>query len=136
MTRIVSDERIRQDCELRLRLAESGFAVRTVVPPGTVLYDPIVGWADPDGSLVVSDHGPQVDPGRWDPAKGSGGLYRLHPDDRLEIRLEGTPPEDLAARIEADTGVPVHVTRIPEGSLARSSYKFERVIDLDEGEPA
>jgi len=63
-------------------------------------------------------------------------LRRPHEMDRLEIRLEGTPADDLAARIEAGTGVPVHVTQIPAGSLARSSYKFERVIDLDRGEPA
>jgi phenylacetate-CoA ligase len=63
-------------------------------------------------------------------------LRRRREMDRLEIRLEGAPPEDLAARIEADIQVPVHIAAIPEGSLARSSYKFERVMDVDEGESA
>ena len=114
MTRIVSDERIRQDCELRLRLAEPGFAVRTVVLPGTVLYDPIVGWADPDGSFVVSDHGPQIDPRHWDPAQGSGGLYRLHPDDRLETLLApGT-----------FQGMPYNPRRAPESFGAVAGHIF------------
>jgi phenylacetate-CoA ligase len=63
-------------------------------------------------------------------------LRRPHEMDRLEVRLEGTPPEDLAARIEADINVPVRLVPIAEGSLARSAYKFERVIDVGEGEPA
>lgn len=49
--------------------------------------------------------------------------------DRLDVRLEGDVPSDLAERIEARTGVPVAVTSVPEGTFPRAEYKSDRVTD-------
>jgi hypothetical protein len=44
----------------------------------------MLGWVDPDGSLIFCDIGGQaVEPG-WNPREGHGSIWRLHRDDRLE----------------------------------------------------
>jgi phenylacetate-CoA ligase len=49
--------------------------------------------------------------------------------DRLTVRLEGPPAPDLVDRLEVATGVPVTVETVPDGTLPRSAYKAQRVID-------
>lgn len=49
--------------------------------------------------------------------------------DRLDVRLEGEVPADLAERIESRTGVPVEVTSVPDGTFPRAEYKSDRVTD-------
>jgi hypothetical protein len=78
--------RLADECALKLQLHEAGYAVREVVPPATTLFDPMLGWVDPDGSLVFGDIGGQLRPG-WDPEVGHGSIWRLHRDDRLEAVL-------------------------------------------------
>jgi phenylacetate-CoA ligase len=56
-------------------------------------------------------------------------LVRRPGADRLEVRVEGTVPQDGADRIAARCGVPVDVAAVPPGSLGRSGYKQERVVD-------
>ncbi len=51
------------------------------------------------------------------------------PSDRLTVRIEGTPTPDLTERLEATIGVPVTVEIAPDGSLPRSAYKAQRVVD-------
>ena len=51
------------------------------------------------------------------------------PSDRLTVRIEGTPAPDLTERLEATIGVPVTVEIAPDGSLPRSAYKAQRVVD-------
>jgi hypothetical protein len=84
----VDPARLKAEGEFRLNVVEPGFCARTIVEPGTRLYDPMLGWTEPDGAVVLSDHGPQADPDNWDPEGGSGGLFRLHPDDRIEVIIE------------------------------------------------
>jgi len=48
---------------------------------------------------------------------------------RLEVRVEGTPPADAVDRLRARFAVPVDVTPLPVGALARSAYKAARVVD-------
>ncbi|HEY3716419.1 MAG TPA: hypothetical protein VGL39_17975 [Jatrophihabitantaceae bacterium] len=48
--------------------------------------------------------------------------------DRLEVRVEGPVPGDLAERLLARLGVPVDVSIVEPGTLARSAYKAERVV--------
>lgn len=72
-----------EQCALRLELHEPGYQVREIIPPATSLYDPMLGWQDDDGSLVLCDIGGQREPG-WNPDVGHGAVWRLQPDDRLE----------------------------------------------------
>ncbi len=58
-------------------------------------------------------------------------VRRSRPMDRLEVRVEGPIPKDFVEKVETDTGVPVVAESIPEGSLAKASYKYVRVIDED-----
>jgi phenylacetate-CoA ligase len=51
------------------------------------------------------------------------------PSETLTVRIEGTPDPDLAERLTTSTGVPVVVEIVEDGSLPRSSYKAQRVID-------
>jgi hypothetical protein len=71
------------ETELKLEIREPGFAIRPIVEPATWLYDAQLGWIEEDGSLIFHDIGGQGKPG-WDPEKGHGSTWRLHPDDRLE----------------------------------------------------
>ncbi len=98
----VSPDDVRSDCEFRLRVVEPGFSTGEVIAAGTTLYDPMVGWFDPDGSMVFSDHGPQKEPG-WDPAKGHGGIHRLYPDDHVEVVLP----------VGSYDGMPFNIRRAP-----------------------
>ncbi len=81
----VDRDLIRDQCRFQLRVVEPGFSARQLIEPATHLYDPMVGWTEPDGAIVFTDHGPQADPDHWDPEGGSGGIYRLHPDDRVDV---------------------------------------------------
>jgi phenylacetate-CoA ligase len=56
-------------------------------------------------------------------------VRRAAPMDRLTVRVEGAPAPDLADRVSASIGVPVDVEAIEPGSLPRSAYKSERVVD-------
>ena len=49
--------------------------------------------------------------------------------DVLTVRIEGTPAGDLADRITAAIGVPVVVEAVADGTLPRSAYKAQRVVD-------
>jgi phenylacetate-CoA ligase len=48
--------------------------------------------------------------------------------DRLEIRVEGPVSDDLVDRLVTRLGVPVTVSTLEPGTLARSAYKAERVL--------
>ena len=74
---IVPPEEIARDCEPLVEVVEDGFQFRVVIDAGTFLYDPILGWVEDDGTLYISDHGPQKDPFVWDPAQGHGAIHRL-----------------------------------------------------------
>ncbi|HEB91339.1 MAG TPA: hypothetical protein ENI85_17315 [Deltaproteobacteria bacterium] len=75
--------RLAEECALRLEFHEPGFSVREIIPPATMLYDPMLGWVEDDESLVFCDIGGQREPG-WNPREGHGSIWRLHRDDRLE----------------------------------------------------
>jgi hypothetical protein len=72
---------LRAQCEFRMRVADSRYAGRELIPPGDWLYDPQIRWADEDGSIVLADIGGQPQRG-WDPNAGYGAIYRLK-DDKL-----------------------------------------------------
>jgi phenylacetate-CoA ligase len=57
-------------------------------------------------------------------------IVRRPDADRLEVRVEGTAPDDAADRLRARFGVPVDLTPLPVGALARSAYKASRVVDV------
>jgi phenylacetate-CoA ligase len=66
----------------------------------------------------------------WDLAPDAEYVLVRRPDqDRLEVRLEGPLPADLSARLTDRIGVPITVTSLPDGTLARSGYKAVRVVD-------
>jgi hypothetical protein len=73
---------LRSDCEFRMQVHGEGYRAREVVAAGDWLYDPQIRWADPDGSVVISDIGGQAGRG-WDPAQGHGALWRLSAADSL-----------------------------------------------------
>src|SRR3954464_15841595 len=87
----VAPASLKQMCEMRLELHDPAFEPVEIVPGGEFLYDPQVfwnwdpqgPWAQPEGSILVSDIGGQEQPG-WDPTMGHGALYRIHPDNRIE----------------------------------------------------
>jgi phenylacetate-CoA ligase len=56
-------------------------------------------------------------------------LVRKAGADRLEVRVEGTPPRDTAERLQSRLGVPVDIVALDPGTLARSGYKAVRVVD-------
>src|SRR5687768_2808175 len=85
---MVRPEVLLRECEYRLRVLEPGFATREVIAPGTMLYDPILGWVEDDGTLYFSDHGPQRDPTTWVPFAGHGSIYRLARDGGLTRLIE------------------------------------------------
>jgi phenylacetate-CoA ligase len=63
------------------------------------------------------------------PADAEFVLVRTARADDLEVRVEGDPAADLAERVAHRCGVPVRVTAIEPGSLARSGYKSVRVVE-------
>jgi phenylacetate-CoA ligase len=66
----------------------------------------------------------------WDlPADAEFVLVRQPTQDSLELRVEGDVPGDLAPKLQQRLDVPVHVTELSPGTLARSDYKAVRVID-------
>jgi phenylacetate-CoA ligase len=56
-------------------------------------------------------------------------VRRPRPAERLEVRIEGALTPDLADRLEASLDVPVDLVRVDDGTLPRSAYKAQRVID-------
>jgi phenylacetate-CoA ligase len=56
-------------------------------------------------------------------------LVRRTHEETLEVRVEGATPAGLEDRLRARLNVPVMVTSIPRGALARSGYKAVRVVD-------
>jgi phenylacetate-CoA ligase len=84
--------------------------MKDLVPVGTTAVLPIDVWWElrPDAEFV---------------------LVRRAGQEDLEVRVEGPTDPELAARLETRLGIPVRVTPLPEGSLARSSYKSARVVD-------
>jgi hypothetical protein len=97
------DPRIDEECEYRMRVLEPGFATREVIKPGDQLYDPMLGWSEPDHSVILCDIGGQPQRG-WDPAQGHGSILRLHADDELEVIV---PPEQIGG------GMPMSPRRAP-----------------------
>ena len=82
---------LEKDCQFKLTLNDDGYAASVAVQVGGELYDPQLRWAEPDGSVVVSDIGGQATR-EWDPAGGHGAIWRLKPDNVLEpIVPPGTP---------------------------------------------
>jgi hypothetical protein len=69
--------------EVRAEIVEPGFELRPIIPPATTLYDTQLGWIEDDGSIVITDIGGQGEPG-WNPEKGHGSIFKLHPDNRVE----------------------------------------------------
>ncbi len=100
----VAREQLMHECEFRVRALEPGYEVRVDIDAGTILYDPILGWVDGDGSLVFSDHGPQRDPLHWNPDEGHGAIYRYHRSGALD-QLIG--PNSLP-------GMPYMIRKAPE----------------------
>ncbi len=76
-------EWLKRDCEHKMEVLEPGFTWQVLVDVGGPLYDPMLGWADPDHSFVFCDIGGQPERG-WNPEQGHGAIYRLHADGRLE----------------------------------------------------
>jgi hypothetical protein len=74
---------LEEETELRIELEDSSFAIRPIVPFANWLYDCQLGWVEEDGSVLFHDIGGQGKPG-WDPEKGHGGTWYLHPDDHIE----------------------------------------------------
>lgn len=74
---------LRQDTEVRAECKEPGFTIKPIVESATWLYDCQLGWVEEDGTVIFHDIGGQGDPG-WDPEKGHGSTWRLHPDNRLD----------------------------------------------------
>jgi len=56
-------------------------------------------------------------------------LVRRSEADRLEVRVEGDAPADLAGRLSAKLGVPVDLFSLAAGSLPRAAYKQALVVD-------
>jgi hypothetical protein len=77
--------------EMRIELHDDRYEAVEIVGCGEFLYDPQVfwdwdpagEWANPPGSILVSEIGGQRQHG-WDPTMGHGAIYRLHPDNRIE----------------------------------------------------
>ena len=63
------------------------------------------------------------------PADAEFVLVRRPRAVELEVRVEGTPGDDLVDRLSARCNVPVRVTALAAGTLARSGYKSVRVVD-------
>jgi len=71
------------ETEIKVEILEPGFELRTIIPPATTLYDCQLNWVEDDGSVVLTDIGGQGEPG-WNPKKGHGSVFKLHPDNRIE----------------------------------------------------
>jgi phenylacetate-CoA ligase len=56
-------------------------------------------------------------------------LVRRPDSHRLEVRVEGGVPADLAGRLGAKLGVPVDVVNLAAGTLPRAAYKQVLVVD-------
>jgi len=69
--------------EIKLEILEPGFRYNAILPPATTLFDGQLRWIEDDGTVVLTDIGGQAEPG-WDPEKGHGSVFRLHPDNRIE----------------------------------------------------
>jgi len=63
------------------------------------------------------------------PADAEFVLVRDPDADHLEVRVEGATAPDLPDRLDERCGVPVRVTTLEPGALARSGYKSVRVVD-------
>lgn len=64
------------------------------------------------------------------PADAEFALVRPStPTDTLTVRIEGAPAADLADRLSAAIGVPTVVEVVADGTLPRSAYKAQRVVD-------
>jgi hypothetical protein len=63
------------------------------------------------------------------PADAEFVLVRRPGADQLDVRIEGKLADDLVDRLTARCAVPVRVTRLEPGTLARSGYKAVRVLD-------
>lgn len=74
---------LKDQCQFRMQVRERGFAAREIIGAGDRFYDIILGWREPDGSIVFNDIGGQKERG-WNPDEGHGGLFRLRPDDTVE----------------------------------------------------
>jgi hypothetical protein len=72
-----------EQTQVKMELLEPGFEMRVIIPPATTLYDCQPCYVDDDGSMVITDIGGQAQPG-WDPIKGHGAVFKLHPDNRIE----------------------------------------------------
>jgi hypothetical protein len=56
-------------------------------------------------------------------------LVRRPDSHRLEVRVEGDVPVDLAGRLGAKLGVPVDLVNLAAGTLPRAAYKQVLVVD-------
>ena len=80
---------------------------------------------DIDGKWVLP-----IDVWKEVPADAEFVLVRpSKPSSTLTVRIEGTPDPDLADRLADNIGVPTVVETVPEGTLPRSAYKAQRVVD-------
>ena len=77
-----------------------------------------------------------IDAWRELPADAEFVLVRRPGAERLEVRVEGSSPPDVADRLAASCGVPVDVVSVEPGSLPRAAYKQERVVDERAHEPS
>jgi len=84
---------LKRERPFKLRLAESGYSAREAIPVGENLYDPVLGWFEPDGSLLFADIGGQKEYG-WDPSIGHGAVGVIRPDFSIDYRV---PPENMGS---------------------------------------
>lgn len=54
------------------------------------------------------------------------------PSERLRVRVEGVPDDEVTDRIVADLGVPVDLEWVGRGELPRAAYKAQRVVPESE----
>jgi hypothetical protein len=91
MTDTLTRSDLKAMTEMRVQVHDPRYETVEIVGGGEYLYDPQVfwdwdptcAWAQPEGSILISDIGGQQQPG-WDPSMGHGAIYRLHPDNRME----------------------------------------------------
>ena len=69
--------------QVRAEIVDPGFELKVIIPPATTLFDCQLGWVDPEGAMVITDIGGQHKPG-WDPERGHGSVFKVHPDNRIE----------------------------------------------------
>ena len=89
---IAAARTLSEECPFIIETLHDDYVARPVIGVDQGLYDPLIGWVDADGcSVVIGDIGGQGQAG-WDPERGYGRIFRLGPDDSVEVLV---PAENL-----------------------------------------